>query len=117
MISREDFEKAVLKLMPFADVVWSEGHQEYTVPGIQHRWRGYQMRQPEIDALKADIARYQEALIPQEDFTRRLGEAQMEIGALKAEIGTVRTQLIEELTDNSLLSAEVTRLRNQIKGE
>lgn len=57
MSNREEFERALLKLMPFADIFWSEVYEEYTVPGIQHKWKGYQMRQPEIDALKAEVTR------------------------------------------------------------
>lgn len=57
MSNREDFERAVLKLMPFTDISWSEVYEEYTVPGIQHRWKGYQMRQPEIYALQSEVTR------------------------------------------------------------
>ncbi len=52
---REDFERRIKARNHMAQL---DMHgDEYIVAGLQRKWEGYQMRQPEIDALKSENER------------------------------------------------------------
>lgn len=49
----KEFERLVRERNPRADLRFENG--EYTVRILQYQWMGYQMRQPEVDALRSDL--------------------------------------------------------------
>ena len=49
---REEFERLVKERNPNAHLHADPVDGEYIVKAIRYQWEGYQMRQPEVDALE-----------------------------------------------------------------
>lgn len=111
MDNREEFERLIKARTPTAQLIRAD-NGEYIVPVIQTMWQGYQLRQPEIDALKAENRGLADL------FQKKVDDcAEMEIRmrrentTLQAEVERLG-QLIESLSRSS--RAEIAGLNKDV---